>query len=455
MLPDCFEHNEFRPGWVGHRSSASTSLTITPEDAILVRVRTASGSQETHMQTWRSGVPVVFALAALLLAGCASTSQIADQVVKSNLAQERASNQLLLLNIVRAYHRRPMHFTQISAIRLPVGLGNPTFTIPTPFGPDFTQQVYGVSTSIAVQQGVDTAPLVSQEFMRGITTPLPPSLMLYYLDQGWPQQMVLHLFVRSIEIHRGKKLITEYVNYPENMEKVKEFQEAIEGLLGCELEAAPVGGKPYGPAYSPAQLADIRGLAAAKAAELALEPRGDPQRPTSFQFVRASREVQLTARPRQGSHSCRLPGGALSLYATASAERAKGQDDEKVSANFVLRSPEAMVYYLGEVARAQRGYGRRAVEHGAAGVPSDPLTFAYGELRAETFKANRAILFELNSASPAEAMVSVEYEGEFYTVAKGSASNRSTHVLSLLTQVLGLQNRGVELPSTTNVRVVQ
>ena len=43
--------------------------------------------------------------------------------------------------------------------------------------------------------------LNSQEFMRGITQPVPPSTMLYYLDQGWPQQLVLHMFVRSIEFY--------------------------------------------------------------------------------------------------------------------------------------------------------------------------------------------------------------------------------------------------------------
>ncbi len=382
------------------------------------------------------------AIAAALVAGCASTGQVADQVVKSNLAQESAQNQLLLLNIVRAYHRRPMHFTQISAIRLPVGIGNPSFTIPTPFGPDFSQQIYNVSTSIAVQQGVDTTVLNSQEFTRGITTPMPPSLLLYYLDQGWPQQMVLHLFVRKVEIYKGKELVRGYINYPENPKAFAAFSAVMADLRGCEFEAKSLDGKAYGPEYTPGQLLDIKGLAAAKGVELSLEPRGaDLTKPTGYQFVKPNKNVELSM--ESSGRPCQLPDGATKVSAAATPEREKGTSGNEMSATFVLRSPEAMLYYLGEIARAQLDGNSQGPQ------------FLYSPVRVETFDTDRATLFSLKRGATAEAAVSVEYEGVTYSVPKGSAADRSMHVLSLVTQVMGLQNKGTDLPSTANVRIVQ
>src|SRR5688572_21395925 len=94
-------------------------------------------------------------VSALLAAGCASTKQVADTAVRTNVVQEQAHNQLLLLNILRAYERKPMHFTQISAVRLPPGIGNSTFVFPIPLGSDRTH-LYTLGSTIAIQQSVDT-----------------------------------------------------------------------------------------------------------------------------------------------------------------------------------------------------------------------------------------------------------------------------------------------------------
>ena len=85
------------------------------------------------MQTMALGFNALVVCTAVL-AGCASTGQLANTAVKANVAQEQAHNELLVLNILRAYERKPMHFTQISAVRLSPGIGNPTFSLSIPFG---------------------------------------------------------------------------------------------------------------------------------------------------------------------------------------------------------------------------------------------------------------------------------------------------------------------------------
>ena len=57
------------------------------------------------------------ALLCATLAACSFDQRIADHAVKYNKTVEEANNSLLLLNILRARDRRPMHFTAISQVR--------------------------------------------------------------------------------------------------------------------------------------------------------------------------------------------------------------------------------------------------------------------------------------------------------------------------------------------------
>lgn len=377
-------------------------------------------------------------LVVVLLGGCASTGQIADQVVKSNKAQELAQNQLVLLNVLRAYKRRPMHFTGISQLRLPVGFGSPTIKIPTPLGPDRTH-VYGVESSFAISQSVDTTVQSSQEFIRGITTPLTPSLMLYYLDQGWPQQLVLHMFVRKIEVYQGDFLKEEFLNYPESQSEFSNYQNLVEKLKDCDFKADLVAGKPYGPKFTGAELKrDVQGLASANSSSLSLTPEGN-----DFRFTKESKSISLTPTQwveKPAGYVCELPEGAASIAAAGEAGKSK-ESSSGTSVRFVMRSPEAMLYYLGEIARTNLNDSR-------------PISFAYSSLRNKTHGVDRAALFIVKKGQDSSAAVSVDYDGENYFIPEGSSSDRSMHVLSLLMQVLGLQSKGDNLPSTANVRVI-
>lgn len=450
-------------------------------------------------------------LAVCCAAGCASNKQLADQVVDANLAQEDAGNRLLLLNVLRARYRHPMHFTKISAVRAPVGLGNPTFTIPTPFGPDFKQQIYNVSTQLSVQQGVDSVVLDTQEFMRGITTPVAPGLMTYMLDQGWPQQMVLHLFVRSIEIYEdhvepaGKPkavMVDRLDNAPTNEAEFARFQQSVDRLRLCEiaLKSGSIGRSAWSPVLSQAVVSDLKGLAAVKAADLVLvgvDANGKETTagsPAGYQLMREQKAAQFETRDRPESFPRKCPGllfrttgmspqgsqvfteyraqliGAVTSSAgdtveareaaqsqmtsamreAAAGSRPEADPNESVPnksnayAIFNLRSPEAMMYYLGEIARQQ---SERPNWDGPR------IRFGYGAARTDE---RTALLFRVSEgAAPAASPVAVNYRGASYSIGATSERDRSMHTLSLINQVLMLQNKGTDLPSTANIRILQ
>lgn len=411
---------------------------------------------------------MAFATAAVLvlLGGCATPNQFANAVVDANVSQELAHNRLVLLNIVRAYKRMPMHFSKMTAARVPVGIGNPTFTMPTPFGPESLVLKYDWSTQLGIQQGVDSAPLDSQEFMRGITTPVSASTMIYYLDQGWPQQMILHLFVRSIEVFEKRDgndvLIERFVNYPQNRHRFAEFQKALQGLAGCEIDAfsdrAPT---PYGPRFEADRLGNLEALAAARTADLRLSPvdadgqvvSKPEQKIAGYQLFRDIRFTSLKfAKSIVESGACQVPsgpatGGVASSPTVLVNSPDKPQMLDKAAPGqrttvFVLRSPEAMLYYLGEIGRLQLD-----------GKAPDTPRFNYGGVRSESGTSD-AVLFQLKREAGADSAVSVSHEGEMFSIPRSTSGNRSMHVVSLMTQMLGLHNKGNEPPGTLNVRAV-
>ncbi len=391
----------------------------------------------------------VAAALASSMVGCATSGQVADQIVKSNMAQETAENELLLLNILRAYRRKPMHFTQVSAIHLPVGFGNPTFSLATPFGGDSSK--YGLTTGLAISQSVDTAVQNTQEFMRGITTPVPPATMAYYLDQGWPKAMVFMLFVRQIKVSVDGKTTT-YTSYPESEKDSNAFLAQVSKLTLCDFELKSDDDKSYGPRLSEADVRPVAALAAAKAASLALTASAPASGPITYQFVTPAKGAHLVVTD-MGDGKCELAGESVRMDHEPHDAAAIAASKTKRNWTFVLRSPEAMLYYLGEIARAQLD-GQRHIDDSLrpadVGFPRMP----YGPIETTTKHVPEATLFEVHKGSDPGALVSVAFEGETYSVPMTSSTNQSTHVLSLMYQIISMQNKATDLPGTAVVRVV-
>src|SRR3954465_9721423 len=76
---------------------------------------------------------ILAVVSGLLAFGCSSHRQLATQAVSFNLTVERAQNEMLLLNVIRAKDRLPMYISSISGLTgnvqttLTGGLGN-TYT---------------------------------------------------------------------------------------------------------------------------------------------------------------------------------------------------------------------------------------------------------------------------------------------------------------------------------------
>ena len=64
-------------------------------------------------------------------------------------------------------------------------------------------------------------------------------------------------------------------------------------------------------------------------------------------------------------------------------------------------------------------------------------------------------LFAIDEGVSQDASLTVQYGDRTFSIPPPSTGNRSMHVLSLLSQILALQNKGTDSPTTANVRLVQ
>src|SRR5262245_28346208 len=175
-----------------------------------------------EMFRWRSVLAMGVALAALLLAGCAIVDKYADRAVDYNLQAEKTQQTNLLLNIVRASLRRPMQFTGLTSI---TGTASASGTVgggytnqhQTPSIVDFLgvpnatniassaigRVVTGTGTASGTMSGgpTFTVPVLdTQEFYQGILQPLSPTIIDYYVKQGYQLSLLFNLFVASVEV---------------------------------------------------------------------------------------------------------------------------------------------------------------------------------------------------------------------------------------------------------------
>ena len=168
------------------------------------------------------------------VAGCVNapyigTDDVARVVEKDasnlNRAHARATNSLILQNILRARDRWPTHYTTLGGIKLtpdttvaananftPFGLGNAK-------GP-FTGSGGGISQTTKAGASYDINPFSTNERSESLLAPLPKSLLAFYWNQGWPKDTLYLLFVGSHEFEDDRR---EFTGGADDTDRVEKF----------------------------------------------------------------------------------------------------------------------------------------------------------------------------------------------------------------------------------------
>jgi hypothetical protein len=275
------------------------------------RAGSLAREQGVTMASWRRwGGRALPLLLAQSLCGCAIIDNYSGRAVDYNLQAEQAQQEVLLLNIVRASLRRPMQFTSVQSLTGSASIsggvsGGVAGTKQVPWVSRFLNmspagQAVGTNSalsSISVGNVSGTANLGgtatftvpvldTQEFYQGILTPLGLQGVDYYIQQGFPPEMLFDLFVLKVEVTRrddGSCRKFTFINSVSNDLQFAQFQAFAEYLLGSGLYTERVSQiTAYGPPIpmsraAPATVDQAANLVEAysKASSAGLEIKGD------------------------------------------------------------------------------------------------------------------------------------------------------------------------------------
>ena len=197
-------------------------------------------------------------VSAFTLTGCVTSAFIANQATQYNLALEKNSNEVILLNVIRASQRRPLYFTSLSKFSGAGGSVGGQLQLPLGSG---SSSAYTFSPQTTLNPAFDVAPLDTQEFIAGFLKPVGIETIEYYWRGGWPQSLLLTLFVGRFE--KEQQSIIE--NYPPMAQEYICFKDYLEFLLnprvgGPLLLQSQERSYPLGPPLDKDKVSDVNTL---------------------------------------------------------------------------------------------------------------------------------------------------------------------------------------------------
>jgi hypothetical protein len=422
------------------------------------------------------------ALAGALGACGAVDSTIDPRYDTFNRQLERARNEGILLNIVRASHDWPLSFSTISQVNPTLQnvttLGSPQFllgpnqrcnllpsvvclAVPPSPGRDV---VFGnqnnATNATTITTGFTVAPNEDRNFYDALLRPVDLHILSYFIRQGYSRELLFWLFADSIEVGPPARAIGFQYNPPYDFgcnrhdprdRCMREWAE-IAVITGLSVEEVAVDKGTAGGDSGDSSDGGGKGKAKSGSAKsgmvefarfcfsTVLADRGyRAMDPVRREILKARYlDKGLIFRPRCGEPwdpvRERVGGDILTFTAGPFLFR------------IVPRSAYAIFQFLGKILReTTRGV---EVSEGAYLPREDEALPLLSTIRED----ERLLNVQLNTAEP--CFVDTQFIEGTYCVPERSSAN-TKHIFSLLSQLIALQTTAADLAITPTVRVVQ
>lgn len=437
-------------------------------------------------------------VACALLAGCGG--QQVEQITALNQVQQQATAQILLLNVLRARVKEPLAYSRLDVLRGSSDLSGGV-AVNIPFGPAGGDRGTSPFFSAGTGVSNDLTPHDDQDFYRGILTPVTPETWALYQDQNWPPDVLFHLFVEDIKIPEGdyRQLMDDVKNFCAANANVAEVGQQC-GMLGdAQLairDAGPdcqpivhlnAGNRIYELSNDPGNRCDLMQFEAFSHALLVMGfritkdevdvPLGPvmtnglkigtldwpfkvqdsnvhiQQVPGGYQLVQVktnygvklanlacpgSATVAVAAQSDILAQTRKLVQKAQGSAANQANPQCNGEELGGLNIAITTRSPDGMVYYLGEVARAL--------------LPTDPGRQPLTVMVHSSSGAEHPLM-SIVAGDDYDAVASVTFEDTLYSIPRGG-KDLTMQVFELLQQIFALYNKAPAAPATTAVTVV-
>src|SRR6185312_2495706 len=239
----------------------------------------------------------------------------------------------------------------------------------------------------------------------------------------------------------GGKPLLEMSNDPGEPCKLAQFEAFTDALtiLGFRITQQTTRSN-IGPALSAAAFNDLKWPFALKDSNVEIAQSG-----AAYQFRRVSSDytVVLSNMPCPARANVALAATSeIAAQIDAPDRPAAGGEDcaNRASLDIAIttRSPDGMIYYMGEVARALVPLHAEQQPH---------------VVMVRSASGKRRALMALIAGDESDAASRVDYQGQTYSVPRGDG-HVTMQAFELLQQVFALYNRASTAPSTTAVTVV-
>ncbi|MGH6825898.1 hypothetical protein [Methyloceanibacter sp.] len=425
-------------------------------------------------------------LSIILLCGCGIIDHFGPRATHYNDETADAKSAAILLNILRAAYSNPLQFTDVSTVSgqstangsLGASSGS-FFPIPLNGLASNQQRMANISpnvtagTSLNANTTFNIANLNTQEFYRGIQTPLKMQQIAYYLSgqfNGLNPSQLLPLFISDIELYSGKIRYTLHGS-AHNPDTFFAFVSAINTLIENGLTVEPVNTTDtVGPSLTAAEVKDPRIVAAVLGSsgtsginlakvnneyQLKTEKGGYrfcfsrvryPYRYVHFSVSTPPRDPLVIALGYENGRPIKQTtiaiGGAY--YCGSKAARSSSIHNQLQVAGLGIRlttrSLEQIIFFLGEMVRTELGLGTGvgnslALEYGAGQSPFN--------------------LFSIEPRRPDPGEMSVKYNGQPFTIRVDPSGrlDTSSRIIQLLTDLWALQSSAKDLPAPNVITV--
>jgi hypothetical protein len=415
-----------------------------------------------------------------------------DQTIAYNEAVADSTNQFFLLNVLRARDRFPLYYTRTTGNNASQGA-----SAGAAVEVDNWHALPSAALGASGGNTVSLANLDDQKFMRGVLTPVPLATLGFYLDQGWPKEVVMGMFISRIDVDRtlaasfaakfsgrcaasaeapycdarrplaadgtpapsppqqltqcldSSEAVITFRNDPSDAAASVCFRAMLRVLIALGLSVSTGDSFTVVVPRMPAASAhNLEALSTATTAKLVVQERPDGhyavckvEEASAFTIPQDALEggINMAAgffdAPNTATTSV-VANAPLTCTATAMAKPAAAGTAPVL--RFTTRSLDSMLYYLGEDVRA-----------------GNSVTIWSGSGRMRELP-----LFVVQQGGTG-TLVAIDYRGDSYGIPDECAGSptceqghRSLQVLSLLNQIWGLQKEASEAPSVPVVSVI-
>lgn len=415
-------------------------------------------------------------LTCLTLVGC-SAQRLATQAVSFNLTVERAQNEMLLLNVIRAKDRLPMYLSGISGLT-----GNVQTALTSSLGSTYTDarakkvttaeeitdtltRAYtpSVGATFSKNPTFTLAVLDTQEFMRGFLAPLGKDTLNYYWTQGWPRELLLYLLVQRVEIQEKDQPLKVLRNYPNsadpNVSDMKGFAQWVQTEFLAkdpQIESVPVPVN-IGPELPAAEVTNLRKLIElAKEGLLLKKVETQAGQEERYQLQKQQTDLRFRLASDPADPKVAADKSQYNQTVARQTEMVAVTQIGTKTVTFVLRSPEALIYYLGELTRLENREKNPLTPYVCIQGQYQPLFVALPSGSCDDTLVDADTGRERYSIPPTKLASSTDTctDGSLDLRKPDCEGGRSMQALRLLNQIISLHKSAKDNPSTALVRVI-